>query len=156
MDKVYVITGVDHLDGEKRVLTVCRTADEAKRAVGYYNQYYDYCDYEEFFFETFNELNQFYRGSFNMVLSPTDEPDTYYMQDILSNVSDDYTKEPIKNDFGFNLYTSQSTSFPKKVTRLSGNFISLAPPPSDRHEIHKFLRDKINEKGIIKVLLPEF
>lgn len=156
MDKVYVITGEDHLDSEKRVLTVCKTVDEAKRAVGYYNQYYDYCDYEEFFFETFNDMKQFYRGSFNMVLSPTNEPDTYYMQDILCNVSDDYTKEFLKDDFDFNLYTSQSTSSPKKVSRLSGNFISLASPPSGRHEIHKFLRDKINEKGIIKVLLPEF
>jgi len=156
MNKVYVITGEDYLDREKRVLTVCRTVDEAKRAVSYYNQYYDYCDYDEFFFETFNDMKQFYRGSFNMVLSPTNEPDTYYMQDILCNVSEDYTKEFLKDDFDFNLYTSQSTSSPKKVTRLSGNFISLASPPSGRHEIHKFLRDKINEKGIIKVLLPEF
>lgn len=155
MDKVYVITGEDW-DNEKRVLTVCKTIDEAKKAVGYYTEMYRYCDYDEFFFETFDDLNQFYRGSFNMVLSPTDEPDTYYMQDIVYQASDDYTKEPIKNDFSFNLYTSQSTSSPKKVTRLSGNFISLVSPPSGRHEIHKFLRDKINEKGIIKVLLPEF
>lgn len=155
MDKVYVITGEDW-DNEKRVLTVCKTIDEAKKAVGYYTEMYSYCDYEAFFFETFDDLNQFYRGSFNMVLSPTDEPDTYYMQNIIYQASDEYTKEPIKNDFGFNLYTSQSTSSPKKVTSLSGNFISLASPPSDRAEIHKFLRDKINEKGIIKVLLPEF
>lgn len=155
MDKVYVITGVDWKD-EVRILTVCKTEDEAKKAVGYYKQLYNECDYSGFSFETFNDLKQFYRGSFNMILSPTSEPDTYYMQDILYQVSDDYAEEPPKEKLGFNLYTSQSTSSPKKVTRLFGNFISLVSPPSGRTEIHKFLRDKINEKGIIKVLLPEF
>ena len=122
MDKVYVITGENWNDGEKIVLTVCKTEEEAKKAVGYYNQDYDICDYDEFFFETFNDLKQFYRGSFNMVLSPTDEPDTYYMQNIYYQVSVNYAKELPKEELEFNLHTFQSASSPKKTSHLSGNF----------------------------------
>ena len=156
MDKVYVVTGEDWGGGEKRVLTVCKTEDEAKKALAYFSDNYDNPEYEEFFFETFEGFTPYYRGSFNIALSPTEEENVYYMGAHRFYTTEDYTSKTLKEDFNFNILTAQSSFSGEKTTTLSGNFISLTPPPSEGVKIREFFRDKVNEKGIIKVELPDF
>lgn len=156
MDKVYVVTGEDWNSGEKRVLTVCKTVDEAKKALAYFSDNYSNPEYEEFFFETFEGFTSYYRGGFNIALSPTEEENTYYIASHWFYVTKDYASEIPKENFSFNILTSRSPSSEEKTTTLSGNFISFTPPPSGEVKIREFLRDKINEMGIIKVKIPEF
>lgn len=169
--KVWVVTGTPEYTTDPVVITVCPDLDSALKAKSYYGSYYggNYDDIEcrEFSQETFEEIPTFYEGNFSAELRPFGtEPETYIFGNLnfmsyKRYIQENETPEQ-HNDFSF--YINKTISDTNKVTtKISGTFENptqfsfyLKEVPSVERARREWLMEKINAKGLVKIVMPDF
>lgn len=164
---VWVVTGVPEFSTEPRVLTVCPDRDSALKARVHYCGDYDDIECEEFSQETFEDTPTFYRGSFSAELRPFGiEPETYIFGNLDFVSYKQYTSEnetPEQHD-DFNFSISKTITDTNRVTtKVYGTFEVPTQLPFYSEEVpsvekarREWLKEKINVKGLIKIVMPDF
>ena len=165
--KVWVVTGTPEYTTDPVVITVCPDQDSALRAKSYYCGDYEDIECREFSQETFEEIPVFYEGSFSAVLRPFGgEPETYIFGNLDFMSYKRYVHEneiPEQHD-DFSFYISKTITDTNKVTtKISGTFENptqfpfyLKKVPSVERARREWLMNKINAKGLIKIVMPDF
>ena len=164
LPEVYVVTGFSYDCDGTRVLAVCPTEQDAQNAVNHYKKHYDDVDYECFSQETYDPVPVFYGGIFTAEVRPYKD-DTY----ILGQVRITQSQQPLDGDIAnpkefeyvsFTL-TNKVDSTGHKSYELCGNFLSMEEIPIKSNinvgkAAREWLIEKVNEKGIIKLVIPYF
>lgn len=163
LPEVWVVTGFSYDCDSIKVLAVCPTEEDAHNAVNCYSKHYDDVEYECFSQETYDPTPVYYAGTFAAEVRPY-ENDTY----ILGQVRITQSEQPLDKEVDpkefenvtFTLITkTDNTGY--KSCGLSGNFISATEIPIKTDvnvgkAAREWLIKKINEKGIIKLIIPDF
>lgn len=155
LPQVWVITGKDYDDNE-RVLDVAASQEDAVRGAAYYRtQGYDEVDYECFTPVTFEgEEDYWYSGYFTIDLRKTDEDSVYTMGTLYG-----YPQKVYRQDGGegcnYRLVTEVDMSGKTKIV-LNFNFMTKDKlcDSTSRKEVRKWVRDKVNAAGQIKIIVP--
>lgn len=165
LPEVWVITGIGY-DNERRVLSVCPDEENAQRGKAHYEEdYYDVeieCRYQN----TFGEGPYVWSGNFNLEIRPCAKYDKTYLigaarmyveKKFLTKYDDPQKCE----DFHFNL-TKTVDQDGKETLSMRGYFNTSIEPPAGGYGENlgkarrEWLIDKINERGIIKLVIPTF
>ena len=163
LPEVWVVTGFSYdCDGIK-VLAVCPTKEDAHNAVNYYSKRYNDVEYECFSQETYDPVPVYYAGAFAAEARPY-KNDTYILGQVrITQSEQSLDKEVDPKEFEnvtFTLITkTDSTGY--KSCELSGNFISTMKIPIKTdvnvgRAAREWLIKKVNEKGVIKLVIPDF
>lgn len=162
LPEVWVITGIGYSD-ERKVLTVCPTEEDAQNAVHYYSKHYDDVDYECFYQETYDSVPVYYGGGFSAEIRPYKD-DTY----LLGQVRMTQSQRPVDEGLDPKDYESISFALISKIysnkdksCELNGTYVSAKEIPI-KTDINvgkaakEWLMNKVNEKGVIKLVIPDF
>ena len=168
LPKVWVVTGVPEFETEPRILAICPDRENALKARVHYYEDYDDIECEEFSQETYEDTPMFYAGDFSIELRPFGiEPETYifgslnYFNSRELCVPENGTPEQ-HDYFGFSIQKTIADT--NKVTmKIYGNFESPTQLPFYSEDVpsverarREWLMEKINAKGLIKVVMPDF
>lgn len=164
LPEVWVVTGFSYDCNGSRVLAVCPTEEDAHNAVNYYRKHYDDVEYECFSQETYDPTPVCYSGVFTAEVRPY-ENDTY----ILGQVRITQSEQTLDNDipdpkeFEFTSFTliSKISDTGSESYELRGNFLSMEKVPIKTDinvgkAAREWLIKKVNEKGVIKLVIPDF
>lgn len=160
-----VLTGIDY-DPERRILAICPDEENAQRGKAYYEEDYDDVEIDCWDQETFEEKPIVWKGTFEIEISPYAKSDkTYLINNARMNVEKKFLTKceiPQKYDsFTFDIIKKINQDG-KGTFAISGNFITPTEPPEDYFGLNignarkEWLINKINEKGIIKLVIPTF
>lgn len=164
LPEVWIVTGFSYDCDNTRVLAACPTEEDAHNAVNYYSKHYDDVEYECFSQETYDPIPVCYTGVFTAEVRPY-ENDTF----ILGRVRITQSEQSLDNDVT-DLKAFEFTSFTltNKINEtgiesheLCGNFLSMEKIPIKTNTnvgkaAKEWLIKKVNEKGIIKLVIPDF
>lgn len=163
LPEVWVVTGFSYDCNSIKVLAVCPTEEDAHNAVTYYRKRYDDVEYEYFSQETYDPVPVFYGGVFTAEVRPYKD-DTY----ILGQVRITQSENPLDREVDSKEFENISFTLTNKIDdtghesyELCGNYISAMEVPI-KTDINvgkaerEWLINKINEKGIIKLVIPDF
>lgn len=160
LNEVWVITGEDQY-GDKIVLGIARSIEEAENASAYYESK-DYADvsYAPFKFKTYNTIPLMWIGYFSLTLIPYQGyENTYLMKTLNYSLNKKFIdgKPEDYEDFDY-IFKHTINSNGHIECSISGDFCSATePPPSlPEKQLREWLRDKINAKGQLKVVVPSF
>lgn len=160
LPEVWVVTG--SCDGT-RVLAVCPTEQDAQNAVHYYDKHYDDVDYECYSQETYEPIPIYYGGTFSAEVRPYKDG-TYILGQVrITQFERSIDKEVDSKEFDDISFTlnSKIDNTGYESCELRGDFISAEKVPI-RNSINvgnaarEWLIKKVNEKGIIKLIIPDF
>lgn len=164
LPEVWIVTGFSYDCDGRRVLTVCPTEEDAHNAVNYYRKHYDDVEYECFSQETFDPTPVCYSGVFTAEVRPY-ENDTY----VLGQVRITQSEQTLDNDipdpkqFEFTSFTliNKISDTGSESCELRGNFLSMEKVPIKTdinvgRAAREWLIKKVNEKGVIKLVIPDF
>lgn len=165
LPEVWVITGIGY-DNERRVLSVCPDEENARRGKAYYEEDYDEVEIECWCQDTFEERPFAWTGTFDLVIRPCSESyKTYLVGSARMSVEKKFLpvyENPVKCDnFNFNI-TQTIDQDGKESTSMRGHFTTLTEPPEGGYGENlgkarrEWLVNKINEKGIVKLVIPDF
>lgn len=163
LPEVYVVTGFNYDFDGKRVLAICHTEQDAHNVANYYKKHYDGVEYECFSQETYDPIPVCYTGVFTAEIRPY-ENGTYILGQVritqfgqsLNNVADPKTFESTSFTLINKINGNGSES-----CELRGNFLSIEKIPIKTDinvgkAAREWLIEKVNEKGIIKLVIPYF
>lgn len=163
LPEVYVVTGFNYDFDGKRVLAICHTEQDAHNVANYYKKHYDGVEYECFSQETYDPIPVCYTGVFTAEIRPY-ENGTYILGQVritqfgqsLNNVADPKTFESTSFTLINKINDNGSES-----CELRGNFLSIEKIPIKTDinvgkAAREWLIEKVNEKGIIKLVIPYF
>ena len=158
---IWVLTGEDEW-GDRITLGITKSLEDTQQAEDYYkSKGCSNIDYAPFTFKTYNTIPVMWGGNFNISLIPCAGIDTYLMTHLNYSCNKKYLDPNIdpKNYERFNYNFEKTVSSNGRCDcKVSGWFDSATePPPSlPQKQLREWLRDKINEKGYIKVTLPDY
>lgn len=167
LPEVWVITGIDYGD-ERRVLAICPDKENAQRGKAYYSENYDDVEVECWYQETFEERPFVWTGSFDLEIRPYSKYEkTYIIGSARMNVEKKFltvyeSECSMKCDsftFNINQIINQDG---KETISMRGQFTTSIEPPEGGYggnlgkARREWLVNKINEKGIIKLVIPTF
>ena len=163
LPEVWVVTGFNYDCGGEQVLAVCPTEKDAHNAVNYYSEHYDDVEYRCFSQETYDPIPVCYTGIFTAEVRPY-ENDTYILGDVSITQSErSLDKEVDPKEFENVSFTfiTKTDNTGHKSYELCGNFISATEIPiRTTTNVGKaakgWLIEKVNEKGVIKLVIPDF
>lgn len=163
LPEVWVVTGFSYDRDGIKVLAVCPTEEDAHNAVNCYSKHYDDVEYECFSQETYDPTPVYYAGTFAAEVRPY-ENDTY----ILGQVRITQSEQPLDKEVDPKEFENISFTLTDKINdtghesyELCGNYISATEIPIKTDvnvgkAAREWLINKINEKGIIKLIIPDF
>lgn len=164
LPEVWIVTGFSYDCNGSRVLAVCPTEKDAHNAVNYYRKHYNDVEYECFSQETYDPTPVCYSGVFTAEVRPY-ENDTY----ILGQVRITQSEQTLDNDipdpkeFEFTSFTliNKISDTGSESCELRGNFLSMEKVPIKTDinvgkAAREWLIEKVNEKGVIKLVIPNF
>lgn len=165
LPEVWVITGIGYGD-ERRVLAICPDEENAQRGKAYYAENYDDVEIECWYQETFEEKPFVWTGSFDLEIRPYAKYEkTYLIGSARMNVEKKYLTVPDNpekyDSFNFNI-TQTINQDGKETISMRGHFTTSIEPPEGGYGCNlgkarrEWLVNKINEKGIIKLVIPTF
>ena len=167
LPKVWVVTGVLDFTTDPVVITVCPDLDSAIKAQTYYCEIYSDIECREFSQETFEDTPVTYEGNFSAELRPFGvEPETYIFGKLnlwskRKYIPEDEDPEQYDN-FSFSIYKT-ITDTNKVTTKIHGSFKNPTQvPPCSEEDLsierarREWLMKKINEKNLIKIVMPDF
>lgn len=164
LPEVWVVTGFSYDCNGSRVLAVCPTEEDAHNAVNYYKRHYDDVEYECFSQETYDPSPVCYSGVFTAEVRPY-EDDTYILGQVRITQSEQVLDNDIPDpkDFEFTTFTliNKISDTGEGSYELRGNFLSMekVPVKTDINvgkAAREWLIKKVNEKGVIKLVIPDF
>lgn len=160
LNEALVITGEDRW-GDIIILGVARDLEEVNNAVDYYeSEGYTNVSYSSFKFKDYSPIPMMWGGYFSLSLIPYQgHENTYLMKTLNYSVN----RKPINGkpedyeNFDY-IFKCTVNSNGHVECSISGDFYSATePPPSlPEKQLREWLRDKINAKGQIKVVVPSF
>ena len=160
LNEVWVITGTNKC-GDEVIFGIARTKEEASNASNYYESIgYDDISYEPFKIKTYDLVPTMWGGYFSLTLIPYQEHENTYLiktlnyslnKKFINGKPEDY------EDFDY-IFKHTINSNGHVECSISGNFCSATEPPpsSPEKQLREWLRDKINAKGQLKVVVPSF
>lgn len=163
LPEVWIVTGFSYDCDGTRILAVCSTEQDAQNAVNYYKKHYNDVKYECFSQETYDPTPVYYAGIFDAEVRPY-ENDTY----ILGQVRITQSEQPLDREVDPKDFENISFTLTNKINdtgyesyELCGNFISAMKIPIKTDvnvgkAAREWLINKINEKGVIKLVIPDF
>ena len=163
LPEVWIVTGFSYDCDGARILAVCPTEQDAQNAVNYYKKHYNDVEYECFSQETYDPVPVFYGGVFSAEVRPYKD-DTY----ILGQVRITQSENPLDRKVDPKEFENISFTLTNKINdtghesyELCGNYISATEVPIKTDinvgkAAREWLINKINEKGIIKLVIPDF
>lgn len=167
LPKVWVVTGVPDFTTDPVVIAVCPDLDSAIKAQTYYSENYSDIEYKGFSQETFEETPMIYEGNFSVELRPFGaEPETYIFGKVnlwskRKCIPEEEDPEQYDN-FSFSI-DKTITDTNKVTTKIRGSFESpTRVPPCSEEDLsiervrREWLMKKINAKGLIKIVMPDF
>lgn len=167
LPEVWIITGIGYED-KRVVLAVCPDEENARRGKAYYEESYDEVEIECWHQETFEERPFVWSGSFDLEIRPYAKYDkTYLIGQAWMRVEKKfltvYESERSMRGEEFNFHITQTTDQDGKETiSMRGYFTTAIEPPEGGFGFNlgkarrEWLMNKINEKGIIKLVTPTF
>ncbi len=163
LPEVWIVTGLNYDFGGQRVLAVCPTEQDAQNAIHYYKKKYNKVEYECFSQETYEPVPIYYEGVFVAEVRPYKDG-TY----ILGQVRIIQSENSLDKDVGPKELENISFTLTSKINdvgyesyELRGNYISAMKVPI-KTDINvgkaakEWLINKINEKDVIKLVIPDF
>ena len=163
LPEVYVVTGFSYDCDGTRVLAVCPTEEDAHNAVNYYKKHYDDVEYECFSQETYDPIPVCYTGVFTAEVRPY-ENDTYILGQVRITQSEqslDNVADPKVFEFTSFTLINRINDSGSESCELRGNFLSVEKIPIKTDinvgkAAREWLIEKVNEKGVIKLVIPNF
>lgn len=145
---IYVIIGNGKSSYEtNKVLSVCLSKEDAKRAVAFYSEDYYDVDYEVFTPESFDSFELIYEGTFIIELLNSENDKIFEIKNI------SYTTSTICRKKGVNVNELVNFKFCQCIdmngetdSKLTGTFKFFKNPNENRKEWKKWLIDEINKK----------
>lgn len=167
LPEVWVITGIGY-DKKRRILAICPDEENADRGRAYYDETYDDVEIESWYQETFDERPTVWNGFFNLEVFPYLNHDkTYTISRALMSVNKKFlTKYEAEHstrcdNFNFAITKTINQDGGETVS-VKGRFTTSTEPPKGGGGQNlggynkQWLIDKINEKGIIKLVMSTY
>lgn len=163
LPEVWIVTGFSYDCDGRRILAVCPTMQDAQNAVNYYKKHYNDVEYECFSQETYDPIPIFYGGVFSAEIRPYKDG-TY----ILGQVRITQSENPLDREVDPKEFENISFTLTNKIDdtghesyTLCGNYISATEVPIKTDinvgkAAREWLIKKVNEKGVIKLVIPNF
>lgn len=166
LPEVWIVTGFSYDCDGTRILAVCPTEQDAQNAVNYYKKHYDDVEYECFSQETYDPVPVLYGGVFTAEVRPYgNDNDTYILGQVRITQSQQPIDEDVPNpkEFEYVSFTliTKTDNTGHKSCELCGNFLSAEEIPIKTSinvgkAAREWLIEKVNEKGVIKLVIPDF
>lgn len=165
LPEVWVITGIGYGD-ERTVLAICPDEENAQRGKAYYSENYDDVEIECWHQETFEERPFVWTGTFDLEIRPYSKFEkTYLIGSARMSVEKKFLtkyEDPVRlENFSFNI-TQTVNQDGKETISMRGYFTTSTEPPEGGYGCNlgkarrEWLVNKINEKEIIKLVIPTF
>lgn len=158
LKKIYVVYCEDDDDAGESIMCACENEEEALSAMQYLKwtrpSYYSY-SYKEVPIQTYDtsSLKISYDNYFNCKLRPTEDKDTYIMGSHYLNTTD---RMETPQEIRINIHKSIHHPIYVEETEVTGSIVSdVNISKMSILEQRQHIRDAINSKGIIKVIIPE-
>ena len=163
LPEVWIVTGLSYDCEDRRILAVCPTEQDAQNAVNYYKKHYDDVEYECFSQETYDPVPVFYGGVFSAEVRPYKDG-TYILGQVRITQSENpLDREVDPKEFEITTFTliNKISDMGVESCELRGHFLSMekVPVKTDINvgkAAREWLIEKVNEKGIIKLVIPDF